>query len=294
MSAQFKQASQIKRVRATSTEMEVRAQFLIDYANDHGPVTVRGLYYQAEVAGIPGIDKTENGYNKVQAQVLNLRRQGRLPYGKISDSTRYMRKPHTHDGWEEALQETAKFYRKDLWSTSNEAVEIWIEKSALAGVLYPVTSEYDVALMPTGGFTSETFAYGAVENVCGTGQKLVIYALYDFDRSGRDASASLKEKVDRFGQHFGVEVAFNELGLSLGQIASLGLPTRPHKSKTVADQRWPHSFAAELDAIPPDTLRQMVREAISRHLPMHDLRALQTIEKAERETLLHFIGGDKS
>jgi hypothetical protein len=36
--------------RATRAEMEERARFLIDYAEKHGPVTVRGLYYQAEVA----------------------------------------------------------------------------------------------------------------------------------------------------------------------------------------------------------------------------------------------------
>src|SRR5262249_9610811 len=62
------------RSRATKAEMEERAQFLIEYAQQHGPVTVRGLYYQAEVAGVPGIDKTEAGYVKVQRQVLDLRR----------------------------------------------------------------------------------------------------------------------------------------------------------------------------------------------------------------------------
>jgi hypothetical protein len=39
---------------------EERAEFLIDYAAKHHPVTVRGLYYRAEVAGLPGIDKTES------------------------------------------------------------------------------------------------------------------------------------------------------------------------------------------------------------------------------------------
>jgi hypothetical protein len=42
-------ASQVKRRRATKDEMEERATFLIDYASEHGPITVRGLYYQAEV-----------------------------------------------------------------------------------------------------------------------------------------------------------------------------------------------------------------------------------------------------
>ena len=59
------QASQIKRHRATKAEMEERAEFLINYAELHGPVTVRGLYYQAEVAGLPGIDKTDGSYNKI-------------------------------------------------------------------------------------------------------------------------------------------------------------------------------------------------------------------------------------
>ena len=59
------QASKIKRRRATKAEMEERAKFLITYAEAHGPVTVRGLYYQAEVAKLPGIDKADYGYNKI-------------------------------------------------------------------------------------------------------------------------------------------------------------------------------------------------------------------------------------
>ena len=76
----FYHASLIKR-RATKSEMEERAAFLINSAHQHRPVSVRGLYYQAEVAGIPGIDKEENSYVKVQHQVLMLRRRaGRMPF----------------------------------------------------------------------------------------------------------------------------------------------------------------------------------------------------------------------
>ncbi len=34
-------------------------------------------------------------------------------------------------------------YRKSLWAGSDHEVEIWLEKSALAGVIYSVTAEYD-------------------------------------------------------------------------------------------------------------------------------------------------------
>lgn len=284
------QASPIKRRRASHEEMEARAQFLIDYADRHGPVTVRQLFYAATVAGIPGVDKTEAGYAKVQVQVLDLRRAGRLAYANISDATRYMRKPRTYDGWQDALENTALLYRKALWADSDEAVEIWLEKSALAGVIYPVTSEYDVPLMPTGGYSSETFAYGAVNALRDTGKTLVIYAFYDFDRSGQDAALSLEEKVTRFGHDFDVPVRFNHLGLTHEQVLQEGLPTRPAKRNTVADQRWPYGFAAELDAIPPDRIRQMVREAIEDHLPPWELRHLKQVEAEERATLRQFIG----
>ncbi len=283
-------ASLLKRHRATNFEMAVRSDFLIAYAKAQAPVTVRQLFYAATVSGVPGIEKTEQGYCKVQAQVLALRRAGQMPYGHVTDSTRYMRKPNTHDGWEAALMEAAQLYRKALWADTEDEVEIWLEKSALAGVLYPVTSEFDVPLMCTGGYTSETFAHEAVDAMAGRGKTLVIYSLYDFDCSGKDAESSPREKVERFGREYGVPVAFYSLGLSLQQVMSMNLPTRPAKGSTVADRRWAHDFAAELDAIPPDTLRDMVREAIERHLPAEQLEYLKTVEQLERATAMEFLG----
>lgn len=281
----------VKRGRATKAEMEARAAFLIDYAEAHGPVTVRGLFYAATTAGLPGIEKTESGYAKVQAQVLQLRRQGRLRYGAIADSTRYMRKPRTFNGIEDALHSTAQLYRKALWADAEEEVEVWIEKSALAGVLYPVTAEYDVPLMATGGYTSETFAHEAVDRLRGTGRELIVYSLYDFDRSGHDAAASLREKVERFGAQYGVPVTFRPLGLSFAQVRQMRLPTRPAKRATMADRRWSYPFAAELDAIPPDVLRDIVRGAIERHLPAGQVEYLKRIEAVEREQIMAFVRG---
>lgn len=293
MSDKLYKASPIKRTKrrkATKAEMLEREAFYIDYAMRHGPMTVRGLYYQAEVAGVPGITKDEKDYSKVQTHVLNLRREGKLPYHTIADATRYMRRPRTHDGWEAALQHTAHFYRKSLWADAPVEVEIWVEKSALAGVIQPVTSEYDVPLMPTGGYTSETFAYEAVKEMEDSDRTLVVYALYDFDRSGRDAALSLQEKVERFGAQLGVAVEFHILGLTYEQVKGFNLPTREPKRKTEADKKWPYPIAAELDAIPPDDLRQMVRGAIECHLPRYELEALKRTERLERETLMQFIG----
>ncbi len=100
-------ASPVKRSRATRAEMEVRAAFLLAYAERHAPVTVRQLYYAAEVHGMPGISKSDGDYTKIQRQVLDLRRAKRMPYAAIADATRWMRRPRSYDSVADALQETA-------------------------------------------------------------------------------------------------------------------------------------------------------------------------------------------
>jgi hypothetical protein len=265
--------------------MEERADFLIHYAEQHGPVTVRGLYYQAEVAGLPGIDKTELGYRKIQHQVLELRRAGRLAYEDIADATRWMRKPTSYDSIEDALAETARTYRRNLWRDTDDHVEVWCEKDALAGVIYPITSEYDVPLMVTRGFSSETFAYEAVAARSHDERDYTVYYLGDFDRSGQDAARSLQEKLERFADDYGINVIFQTLAVTHEQITSWNLSTRPHKRESAADRNWPHPFACELDSIPPDTLRALVRSAIEFHLPAEQFETLKIAEANERELL---------
>ena len=274
-----------KRTRATKAEMEERAEFLIDYADEHGPVTVRGLYYQAEVANVPGIGKDDNCYDKVQRQVLKLRREGRMPYENIADATRWMRKPRSFDSVEQALADTARLYRKALWLDTDSYVEVWCEKDALAGVIFPVTSLYDVPLMVTRGFTSETFAFESVEQRGDDTRDYYVYALYDFDRAGQDAARSLEEKLTRFAGEKGIKVIFELIGVTQWQVKAWNLPTRSPKRTTEADKRWPHDFACELDAIPPDDLRVLVESHINLHLDQRQLEILKGAEESEREWL---------
>jgi hypothetical protein len=269
--------------------MAERAEFLIEYARLHGPVTVRQLYYAAEVAGLPGIEKDEAGYARIQRQVLALRRDGRMPYDRIADATRWMRKPRSYDGLADALEATAAFYRRSLWADRDDRVEVWLEKDALAGVVLPITALFDVPLMVTRGYSSETFAWEAVRAAASSGARsLVIYILADFDRSGQDAARSLREKLGRFGQEHGLEIAFEQLGVTVEQIRDMRLSTRPPKRSAPADRAWPHAFACELDAIPPDTLRDLVEGALLRHISPAALRAAQVIEASERQILSAF------
>jgi len=126
------QASPIKRHRATKADMQARHSALWKIVTAMKPMTVRQVYYQATVRNI--VEKTEAGYNKVQNDLVQMRKSGALPYVWLADNTRWQRKPNTFDSVEQALQETAQFYRKSLWNDADCYVEIWLEKDALAGV----------------------------------------------------------------------------------------------------------------------------------------------------------------
>jgi hypothetical protein len=283
------EASPVKRLRATKAEMEERAEFLVAYALRHGPITVRGLYYQAEVAGLPGIDKTEASYGKIQRQVLDLRRARRPPYNRIADATRWMRKPRSYDSIEDALGETARLYRRNLWRDANEYVEIWVEKDALAGVIYPVTARYDVPLMVARGFSSETFAYEAVAARGDDERPYYVYYFGDFDRSGLDAAHSLQEKLERFADDRPFSIVFEQVAVTRDQIQQYRLSTRPHKRESAADKAWPHAFACELDAFAPDDLRWLVQEVTERHLPSDQLQILKAAEESERKIFTRLV-----
>ena len=124
-----------------------------------------------------------------------MRKAGELPYDWLADNTRSQRKLRTYDGIEDALESTARFYRKDLWSTADRYVEIWLEKDALAGVVLPVTSTYDVPLMVARGYASLSFLHTAAEYIDSLDIPAHIYHLGDFDPSGVNAGEKIEQTL---------------------------------------------------------------------------------------------------
>ncbi len=148
--------SPIKRSRRTKAEIETVRNGLYEILSEQHPATVRGAFYQAVSRGLVG--KTEAEYKTTVGRLLTeMRRAGELPYGWLADNSRWMRKPRTYESLEDMLELTAQTYRRALWGTQDAYVEVWLEKDALAGVIYEVTAEWDVPLMVTRGYPSLTF-----------------------------------------------------------------------------------------------------------------------------------------
>ena len=243
------------------------------------------MFYQAEVGGL--VEKEESGYDKVQRAIVWLRQEHYMPFGYITDATRWMRKPASFSNIEDALRNTVDCYRRAIWRHASVYVEFWIEKDALAGTLYPVTSEFDVPLMVARGYSSLTFLYSAAEAIIANGKPAYIYHLGDWDPSGQDAADHIERKLREYAP--GCEIHFQKLAVTPQQISEWTLPTRPTKRKDSRAKKWTGGDSVELDAIPPDTLRQIVRGAIEQHINQDQVAAIEAAEQSEREIAGLFI-----
>jgi len=278
-------ASRIKRTRATQQEVQARRAALLGIIREMKPMTVRQCFYQATVRNL--VDKSEAGYDKVQTDLVVMRRSGALPYDWLADNTRWQRKPTTYASINDALKETARFYRKALWTSAATYVEVWLEKDALSGVIYPITSLYDVPLMVARGYASLSFLHGAAEYINELDVPAYIYHLGDFDPSGVNAAEKIEQTLRDLAPR--ADIHFERIAVTPAQIQTWGLPTRPTK-QTDSRAKGFGAVSVELDAIEPDLLRALVRRHIERHLPADELRVLQAAEASEQQILQNIFG----
>jgi hypothetical protein len=270
------------RYRRTNAELAQIDAAILEIAEAEEPVTVRGLFYRVMSRGL--VPKTEKGYSVVQRRTLRLRREGDLPYGWITDGSRLRLKPTTWSSTQAALENTAKMYRRDLWIDQELHVEVWTEKDAIRGVVYPVTEEYDVPLMISRGYSSETFLHETAEEINDKGRDAVIYQLGDHDPSGADAWRDIQRKLLGFVDP-GINLVFERIAATPEQIVSMNLPTRPTKQSDPRAAKFAGE-SVEVDAIPSTTLRALVRQAIEQWIDPERLRIAKVAEESERQALL--------
>jgi hypothetical protein len=269
-----------------SKEYQVRKETAIIHKaillifDEQGPrLTVRQIYYALTVLGV--IPKTEAGYRQTCYHLKSMRQKGILPYGWIADNTRWHIKPTTYTGMDAALERMQEAYRRDLWADQRDYIEIWVEKDALAGVISPITREYDVPLYVARGYGSITFIFEAAEGIRRIGKPTYIYYFSDFDPSGVDAAFKIRDGL----REHGALINFERVAVTEEHIIRLNLPTRPTKKSDPRSKKWGDKPSVELDALPAPELRDLVSGCIEQHIDADLLERTKRIEELERETL---------
>jgi hypothetical protein len=251
-------------------------------------MTVRQVFYQLVTRSI--IEKTEQAYQGTVIRLMtDMRLAGDLPYSWVVDESRRVRITETYDSVADAIEKTATFYRRSALAQSSDYLEIWCEKDALAGVLWDVTSDYDVPLMVSRGMPSLTFLHGSAQAILRAAQQdkqTYIYQFGDHDPSGVLIPQTIERRLNEMCEQFDCPAPYVErVALTEGQIKKHRLPTRPTKRE---GNRHANGFvgdSVELDALPPRVLRTMVRKVIEQHISPAATVALREAEDSERKLI---------
>ena len=140
------EACPIKRPRWTGAAISDLRDAIIEIIDEDPPMTVRQVFYQLVTRG--AIEKSEKEYQQTVIRLMtDMRLDGMLPFEHVVDESRRVRVTQTFDSVADAIAHTARFYRRSALREADDYLEIWLEKDALAGVLWDVTSDYDVPLM---------------------------------------------------------------------------------------------------------------------------------------------------
>lgn len=231
----------------------------------HHPITVRGMMYQLVSKSIfPSTDKAY--YRQTDYWAVKLRREGFIPYDWIVDNIRDTRKPQSWSGLRDFVEEIQQAYRLDFWSRLPEYVCVICEKDAVAGTLEEVIVEFDVPLHPLRGYISESFVYEIAQDWKSIEKPISVYYLGDHDPRGYDIERDIRQKVTAFS---GRRPHWRRLGISPEQVERFNIiKLDVKKSDSLAKQFISEhgDWAAELDALRPDYMRSLLRNAIESHI----------------------------
>ena len=271
----------IKRARRSAGEMEELEEGLVRIVERERPTTVRHVFYRAVAEGL--IPKTEAAYKGTIVRLLTrLRRAGSIPYGSISDNTRWTLGIRSYGSTGEAVASFARAYRRNLWADADSRVEIWCEKDAVAGLLADTASESCVNVMVFRGYSSVSYLYSLAEDIRAHGLPTYVYYFGDHAPSGVDVERFVTKTVREMAPD--AEIHVQRLAVTERQIEEYNLPTRPTK-KTDSRARNFEGDSVEVDALDGATLQELAESAILSHLDSREIAQLKLVEKQERETL---------
>lgn len=255
------------RIRYEVGRLQRKTQVLLEQMNEvieeyMEAMSLRQLFYQLVARLI--VENTGRNYRRVQECCRRARMLGLMDWDAIEDRGRILHSPSTWDSPAEILHAVANQFRYDAWENQKYRPEVWIEKKALIGSIKRVCEELRVPYIALGGFSSTSTAWDAGYNRFQgylEQQPVVIY-LGDHDPSGLHMSDELGERLNTFAER---HVDLRRIALSRDQITQYNLPPNFAKEK---DPRYPaykreHGEDCwELDALPPDVIASLTRDAI--------------------------------
>jgi len=169
-------------------------------------------------------------------------------------------------------------------------VETWLEKDALSGIFEDVLNPYGVTLNVGRGYDGWDSINNAAIRYIDKADAVTVLYFGDFDPSGEDMVRSLKERLATLGS----EPEIIKCALTHEDIRRYNLPpnrTKKTDTRSAAFVAEHGDISVELDALPPNVLRDLLREEVRNRMDLKALKRIETLEKKERKKLKKLLEG---
>lgn len=269
---------------------------VLDRYQEHLPLTIRQVFYA--LVGAERLDKSELAYARLGEHLNRARRAGLIDFDAIRDdgvrtivADAYQDVEHFHENtaWR------ARNYRRDRQSGQPLRLEVWSEAAGMLGQLARVARDYSVPVFSASGFASLSAVWMIAGRVLQRDVPTVILHVGDLDPSGESIFAAIAEdaaafvRADRTIHTTRLDAV--RVALTREQVDEHTLPTAPAKATDSRSGRWTGG-TCQLEALPPDTLAEIVREAIEEHLDLDRYDREVDAERDDRAELLGLPRGD--
>lgn len=238
-------------------------EIIEEYEREGLAITLRQLYYQFVARDL--LPNSSKSYDRLGSLINNGRLAGLVSWTAIEDRGRNLMGLNCQDSPASALKHMREDYRIDKWADQPFRPEVWVEKHALEGVLAGICNELQVDFFGCGGYNSQSEQWRAGRRFAGyiaRGQRPIVFHLGDHDPSGLDMTRDNQERLSLFA---GTPIQVVRLALNMPQIERYNPPPNPAKQqdsrfKDYAAQYGNESW--ELDALEPNIIRTLIREAV--------------------------------
>jgi hypothetical protein len=269
---------------------------ILEEYRESWPLSVRQVHYYllndpplTHAAKPDSAYRNEQQYYKKADELITRARLSReIPFDAIHDPTRPMATWDVHPQpgpfIRRELDGFLKRYYRDLMQSQPNHIEVVGEKNTIAGALRPVAMEYTIPYCIGRGYSSLPPRWAMTQRFLRSGKEdLILLVLADFDPEGEDIGRSFAQSMrDDFGI---ANIHPVKVTLTQDQVEELGLPpamkAKPKSSrrKKFVERHGENVF--ELEAIPPDTLQQYLRDAIDQVLDVDAFNAEVDSEKKD-------------
>jgi hypothetical protein len=274
------------------------------------PVSLRAIHYKllnnpplTHASKPDSVYKNnKKSYSKLNDLLTRARLEGTIPFESIIDETRPSETWDFCRSVDEFIrQEVDGFLRgywRDLAQSQPNHIEVVCEKLTLKAVVHQVCEQYCIPYLIGRGYASIQPRWEMVQRFKKSGkEKLVVIFLSDHDPDGEEISQSFARSLR---DDFDIDVVAIRGALTVEQVAQYDLP--PGVNAKRSSSNFPKfsdaygTVAHELEALPPETLAEILTATIDRVLDITAFNVELDKEKEDaaflesrRRVILEFI-----